>query len=396
MTGALEPRGSGIVAASYVALSAVVWFNNGIGPILPAIEDEIGGGAAAVYPLVPGAVMLLWSLSIVFRPKRSTKEPNRVAAMIVGSLSMAAAVIIMGVARWAAISVIGVALAAFASAYVVRALTSLLKSASGNDVERTLMRGNAYASLASVASPLAVAGSIAVGLGWMPGIAAPVAAGAIAIVVLVRTEVNGEPSPTTAEVAPSSTTTEVEPASVPAFRMWWREYSALTLGIVIEFCFVFFAATYLHDELGMSKAAAAGGAAAWGAGMAIGRFAISARSGSSTVARSVMVIAVGFGLLWTTGSDVVAITGIGIAGLGAAPLYPSRLAELLYKFPSAPDEGATRGLLGSGTAVLAAPALIAGLRAVSDVRTAFLVVPALLGALLILTRSATRDTPASR
>ena len=82
----------------------------------------------------------------------------------------------------------------------------------------------------------------------------------------------------------------------------------------------------------------------------------------------------------------VAIAGIGVAGLGASPLYPSRLTALLDRFPTSPDQGSARGTLASGVALVAAPALMAGLRAASDVRTAYLAVPVLLAVLLILAR----------
>ena len=83
-----------------------------------------------------------------------------------------------------------------------------------------------------------------------------------------------------------------------------------------------------------------------------------------------------------------------LSGLGAAPLYPSRVSALLARFPRSPDQGSTRGSLASGFALLTAPALMIVLREVSDVRRAYLAVPVLLAGLVLLAREPARALPA--
>ena len=157
---------------------------------------------------------------------------------------------------------------------------------------------------------------------------------------------------------------------MPPLRVWWREFAVLAISIMIEFCFVYYAATFLHDELDLSTAAAAAGAGAWGVGMAVGRFALCTWPPPRSALPSVIGVAIGFVLLWGVPNAGVAIAGIAIAGLGAAPLYPSRLTALLDRFPASPHEGSARGSLASGTALTAAPALMAGLRVIANVRVA--------------------------
>ena len=174
--------------------------------------------------------------------------------------------------------------------------------------------------------------------------------------------------------------------AVPPIAGWWREWTVLTVCIVVEFCFSYFAATFLHDELGLSTAGAAAGGAAWGLGMAGGRFIVSVVPPPRSVLPSVATIAVGFILLWAPGSASLAIAGIGIAGVGASPLYPTRATARHARFPVSPDQGSARGSIASGAGLLLAPAIMAGLRATSDVRTAYLAVPALLAVLAVLAR----------
>ena len=134
----------------------------------------------------------------------------------------------------------------------------------------------------------------------------------------------------------------------------------------------------------MSKAAAAAGGAAWGVGMALGRFAFSVRPAPASVIPSAVVILLGFVLFWGVPNPAVAVIGLGIAGLGASPLYPSRIIVLMERFPGATHEGSKRAALAPGVALVVAPALMVSLRAVSDVRTAYLAVPVLVGVLVAL------------
>jgi hypothetical protein len=174
--------------------------------------------------------------------------------------------------------------------------------------------------------------------------------------------------------------------AVPPLFAWWREWTVLTMCIMVEFCFAYFAATFLHEELGLSTATAAAGAAAWGVGMAAGRFVLSTVAPPRSVVPCAATIAVGFVLLWVPGVAAVAVLGICIAGLGASPLYPTRATALLTRFPTSPDQGSARGSIASGAALLLAPAVMATLRAVSDVRMAYLAVPVLLIVLTLLAR----------
>lgn len=364
-----------MVVACYVSFAAIGWFLNGFGSILPELEEQIGE-RANLYPLLPGAVLLVWGLLVVRRRGGDAGPSNHAAGVIAGSIALAVGLVVMGITRWLAVSAIGALAASIAAAYLVRLLPAVLATIRSGDTERVMMRSNAYSSVAAVMAPLAVGLSIAVGTGWLPGMALPIGIAAIAVIVTAR--------PSLADPPPVSAVERDE--VVPPLRAWWREFTVLAVSIMIEFCFVYFAATFLHDELDLSTAAAAAGAAAWGVGMAVGRFAVSTWPPPRTVLPSVAGIAIGFVLLWGIPNAGVAIAGIGIAGLGASPLYPSRLTALLDRFPASPHEGSARGSLASGAALMAAPALMASLRAVFDVRIAYLAVPVLLAVLVGLTR----------
>jgi hypothetical protein len=371
-----------MVFACYVAFAALGWFLNGFGSILPDLEEHIGS-RATIYPLMPGAVMLVSGIVVVRRHRTAPPRGDHHRGVVVGSVALAMSVVVMGVTRWQAVSLLGALAAAIAAAYLVRLLPAALATIRPADTERVMMRSNAYSSVAAISAPLAIGASIALGLGWLPGMVVPLAIAAIAV---------GRTARPTAEDDSRTAAVEPEHVAVPPLATWWREWAVLTLSIVVEFCFVYFAATYLHDELGLSTAAAAAGAAAWGIGMSIGRFAVSTWPPPRTVIPSAIVIAAGFVMLWGVAVPAVAIAGIGIAGLGASPLYPSRMTVLLERFPGSPAQGSARGSLASGVALVSAPALMAGLREAFDVRAAYLAVPVLLAVLLALAVHDVSDT----
>jgi hypothetical protein len=365
-----------MVIACYVSFAALGWFLNGFGSILPDLEEDIGA-RAGLYPLLPGAVMFVSGIIVVRRHRTREPRADDETGVVAGSIALALSLIVMGFTRWQWVSALGALAASLAAAYLVRLLPAVLARIRTGDTERVMMRSNAYASVAAISAPLAIGASIALGFGWLPGMAVPLGIAAVAVWFTAH--------PVDAD-GPRPHHEQHTAGVIPPLSTWWREWSVLTMSIVVEFCFVYFAATYLHDELGLSTAEAAAGAAAWGIGMALGRFAVSTWPPPRSVLPSVVAIAVGFAMLWSIAIPAVAIAGIGIAGLGASPLYPSRLTALLDRFPASPDQGSARGTLASGAALVSAPALMAGLRAASDVRTAYLVVPVLLVALLALAR----------
>jgi hypothetical protein len=362
----------GSLFASYAGFTILAWYLNAMGAVLPPLRDEVGEWAGA-YALLPGAALFAWGLLTVTRQTRALTA-RRDPGIAVGFAVMTVSICVMGITSWPLASVIGAVVAAIAAAHVNRTLPGMLAIASGGrPVQPVMMRANAFSSVAAIIAPLVVGASLAIGAGWLTGYVVPIAIGTVLVcAVAIRTP------------GVEGATEAADPAPLPPFRDWWRACAVLGVSIVIEFCFSYFAVTFLNEERGLSKAASAAGGAAWGVGMSIGRFLFSVRQPPMSIVPSAVVILSGFVLFWGVPSSAVAIVGIGVAGLGASPLYPSRITMLMERFPGATHEGSKRAALASGSALLVAPALMVSLRAVSDVRTAYLAVPVLLVVLVVL------------
>ncbi len=161
-----------MVVACYVSFAALGWFLNGFGSILPDLEDDIGR-RASIYPLLPGAVMLVSGVFVVRRHRTVEPRSDYEKGIVAGSIALAVSLAVMGVTRWQWVSAIGALAAAIAAAYLVRLLPAVLATIRATDTERVMMRSNAYASVAAISAPLAVGASIALGAGWAPGMVDP-------------------------------------------------------------------------------------------------------------------------------------------------------------------------------------------------------------------------------
>ena len=244
----------------------------------------------------------------------------------------------------------------------------------GPEAEARLTRANAAASLAGVAAPLLLGIAALIGLGGRLPLLLMAACMGLLLVATIRSGPDSEPTVAPGLGAP------MRVARRTAFRNWM----ALVCSVAAEFSFVVWGVVRLTGT-GLDPGAAALVGAAFPIGMAVGRVA-----GPSMIARLPMV-AVGCGLaalgtvmvVWGSSWPVVG-AGQLVAGFGLATLYPIMVARLMATPGLLPELGASLGVLGSGLAITIAPAVLALLAEVVDLRLAFLVpLPLLLGVMLL-------------
>lgn len=164
----------------------------------------------------------------------------------------------------------------------------------------------------------------------------------------------------------------------------------VVLAVSVEFCFVVWAVARLVAT-GLSTPTAALLGSAFPIGMAVGRAIgpIQLRSWSPIYPSSLLAAC---GTLLVSLFDVPVFVALGlvVAGLGVAPLYPVTLASLVATPGLSSARLAAIGALASGTAILIAPAILAVLARVLDLRTAYLITLPLLAVLFLLSRRSAR------
>ena len=164
-----------------------------------------------------------------------------------------------------------------------------------------------------------------------------------------------------------------------------RRWAAIVLAVAVEFCFVVWGAGRL-TETGVGDGAAAALACAFPVGLAVGRLAVPTlmRPGWTPVAGGAAATTAGTALLVAAPGPALATPALVVAGIGVAPLYPILLGDLLTVPGLAAWRAAARSTMASGTAILAAPAVLGVLGDAWGLRTSFLVTLPLLGALVVV------------
>jgi MFS family permease len=362
----------------YAVLSCLGFLLNGMGAVLAPLQKDLGVDRAQVafYPTLFAAGLLVVGLTgapLVSRVGRAVTLRASIAGMIAGGLLLATPVRLLTLA--------GALLLGIGGALLIQLIPALLGALHPHAPAAAVGEANGLASAASVLAPLAVAGALAAGLGWRAGyLVAPVVL--LAIVALLAWNVAMPDAPLPHDDTPTG--------SRAALIGPWIE---VLLAVSVEFCMVFWAASAVGDWHHASAGLAPAIAALFLVGMATGRslavpVSRRVRGHRTLLLTCTAVAAAGFALFWTAPTLPLAGVGLAVAGLGVALLYPTTVSRTVAAWPHAPDKAAARAAMASGVAIGGAPFLLARLSDTVSLRTAYLIVPALLIALAVRTVTA--------
>jgi MFS family permease len=352
----------------YGVFSSMAFLLNGLGAVLPPLQNElhVSRGQVAFYPSLFAVGLVVVGLTggpLVGRIGRATALRLAIAAIILGALLIATPVQVA--------TLLGALLVGLGSALLIQLVPAILSAAQPQAPATAIGEANGLASAASVLAPLAVAASLAAGLGWRAGyLTLPLLALAALALPAWRLAIPDAPAP------PEHTS-----SGVPT-RMLGR-WLDLLLAVSVEFCMVFWAASAFiaWDRATLSQAPAL--ASLFLVGMATAR-ALSARIIGRVPDQRALILActaaalAGFALFWAASTLTLAAAGLLVTGLGVALLYPTTVSRVIAAWPRAPDRASARAALGSGLAIGVAPFLLAQMSDRIGLRSAFLIVPALL------------------
>ena len=298
------------------------------------------------------------------------------AVLRIGSVVCALGGVLIAVAPQYGVAIAGGLCVGLGGALLILIAPLLLN---GPTAAARLTRVNAFSSATGILAPLAIAAvDVLASTGRLAMLAA--APPLVALAVFAR--------PAATHHHPASGGLVV----LHVARGWLR----VVLAVAVEFCFVIWAVARLVAA-GLPMATAALLGSAFPIGMAAGRAIgpLHLREWSPLVPGGVLA-ASGTLLVSLFDSPVLVTAGLVIAGIGVAPLYPVTLAALVATPGFSPARLAALGASASGVAILLAPAMLAGLARVVDLRTAFLITLPLLIALFMVSRPLTRETDLHR
>jgi MFS family permease len=340
-----------------LAMANVGFYVSSIGVVIVVLAGDLGLPLAqlAWVGSTFGYGLLAMALAGPFVLKLG---PNRVLALSAAALGIGS--VLLAFSAGAMPAYVGAVLQGVGAAGLVLVSPGLVH---GADAEKKLTQANAAASVAGILAPLLLGLAAVTRLGGRLPLLLMAAAMAVLAVVAFLAGREQQAAEHVATEAPPTPLSRWETA---------RRWLALVSAVAVEFCFVVWGVARL-TTMGIDRGQAALIATAFPLGMAVGRLL-----GSWLISKLPMVTV---GAAVTAGGTLMVVlvdnwfaVGLGqfLAGLGLATLYPILLARLMHTPGLRPELGASLGALASGTAITVAPAVLAVLATVVDLRIAFL------------------------
>ncbi|WP_409464842.1 MFS transporter [Amycolatopsis sp. GA6-003] len=355
-------------AATWTAFAALFAFgilNAALGPALPYLREiqHTSYLAGALHQVA----FSLGGMAAGIHASRS-HAPRR-PMIITGLLVATAAGVVLGYARaFAATMTAAFLLSAFATAALIR-IWAVLADLHHRHRAVAMTEGEVAVSLAGILTPALISACAATALGWQFSFVIAAALVAAAAIALRLTRV---PSATPAPDAADPAHTGAVPGPTPL-----RTLTAIAAVVALEFTTSFWAASYLHDDVGIGQDTAVALVSALYAANLAGRLLASrlARHLSTTAVLrlSLATALVGAPILLAAHGPVLATVGLVVTGVGIGGTFPLAAALHVAASPRTADQALGQILTVAGLGQIAGPLLAGALAQLSGLRVGLIV-----------------------
>jgi len=362
---------------AYLSIAFYGYFLNVLGPITPFLKDELHltYTVSSLHFTAFAIGILLIGLGGHLVIQRIGTYPS----LWIGLFGMSLGALLLLTGNIPIITIGASFLMGLVGSLILAIIPVALSDQHGEMKAVALSEANVTASLLSTLAPLLV-GWFVLTLGdwrW--------ALGSMALTPILMYLLLGRDS---SPIAASSLTGELVQHNKPLPPLFWLYWSAIVLGVSIEFCMVFWSANYLEQILGLIKADAAQTVSLFLLAMILGRFLGSRlvqRFATRTVITvSIIIAVIGFLLFWNASNNWLCLTGLFLTGLGVANLYPLILSLAINASNGNTVQAGARATLASGTAILALPLMLGRLADAVGIRSAYVVVLVLLISIFLI------------
>ena len=338
------------------------------GNILPFLREELDLSyrTVSLHTSAIAAGTLIVGL-VGDRVVRRVGRRPMLAFSVVGS---ATAAILLTLAPVTWVSIGSCFLFGLIGAFIPAMVPAILSDIHGPRRDVAFAEANAVAYVFTVMAPILTALFVWLAWGWRPAVLAGAAAGAVTVLAFAR------------QSLPPSLETR-ESAAVPLPVAYWCYWLALGMSVAVEFSALLWAPAYFERVVGLTPTAAAFGAAAFFAGMLIGRvvgsWLIRTLDTRRLFLASAIITFAGFASYWGTGVPGLSVAGLFVVGLGTALLFPLTLSFAIGVAEAAADRASARVMLAPGPAILLTPPLLGAIADGAGLRVAQLMTPVFMG-----------------
>lgn len=362
---------------SFASLATWSWFVYGFGASLALLRDD-QGAPAWLGGLHSTALALGGVIGAIVTPRLNHRfgrgRVGRAAA--IGTALCITLYLLPGMPVGGTLSAILVA--CFFGNIVVVVVNSFIASHQGAASAPAFTESLSLAALMGLLAPLGVGLAAASVFGWRAGPFVAVIAFAVVEVWRGRD--------LDAYGGAGEVRMRKEAGALPGLTYW--AVAAGTMYIGAEFCLSLWGVDLLRDRAGLSPAAAAAALSTILGGIFVGRLIgirLTERWPSERLLRLALVAGlVAFLIAWSVTSTTVILIALFLTGLGLALVWPLSIARIIRSSGDNPDRASALTLASTTAAIGIAPFVLGAFASSVGVHSAFLLVPVLLVAALVL------------
>lgn len=356
---------------TYFVLGYYSYLLNGLGPVTPFLQAELRMSytLSSLHFSAFAVGILLAGLTT----DRIVRHFGRRRTFWVGAAGMTGGLLLLLIGFHPVMTISGAFVMGTVGSLLLVIIPAALSEQYGELRAVALSEANVIASLCGGMTPVLIGFFVKINAGWRSAFIL-----AILIMVLLAFVFRQVRFP---ETTPATTTQHPSRLALPA--VYWMYWGLLVCAVAVEFCMIFWSASFLEAERAFARSDAAFAVSVFLGAMVIGRFAggwlSRRRTSADIIFGSTLVCLAGFLLYWWAKPPVFTIAGLFAAGLGVSNFYPQLLALAVGSVPQQSDVASARASLASGIAILLLPLLLGWLADQFGLWTAYgIVIPLLL------------------
>ncbi len=335
--------------SAYIMLAYYAYLMTLLGPLMPFLRAELG-----LNYTVGGLHFSAFALGMILAGLSSDRLGHRLGRQVIfwgGGAGMAAGGLVLISGERAAVTIAGTFLMGFLGSMLLVTIQATLSDRHGERRSIALTESNTLASVGSAVAPFLVGSFQQFGLGWRGAILLGIGVLGLAALWFAR-----EPLPAGQQAGRRAGS----PVGLPG--SFWIYWVVIILSVSIEWCTVSWGADFLKEIVGLTKVQAASLMTTFFVAMVLGRFGGSRLAriipGPRLLLMATVITSIGVPLFWLTPLALLRITGLFIAGLGVANLFPLTLSAAVGTAPGQTDTASARVSMGAGLAILTTPLLL--------------------------------------
>ncbi|HSV85010.1 MAG TPA: MFS transporter [Levilinea sp.] len=361
---------------AYGLLAYMTFMPSALGPLMPYMRDELDLSytLSALHLSVIALGMILSGLTA----DRLLASLGRRRLLWAASIGSCIGTLGLTLNRVIFLTLPSALLMGISGSLMVIMIQAILSDVHGDHRVIALMESNVAASLSSLLAPLWASLFLRLGFSWRLALGSGLIALAVIAVFMKGTTV------------PEGGSTKLkQPARLQKLPgVFWACWIVIVLVVSIEWCMIFWSASYLEKVVGLARIDAVTAVSLFFFAMLAGRIggsALARRFSAVVILLAALALTLaGFPLFWLGTRPWVNLAGLFITGFGVANLFPLAMSAAIGLAVQQVDQASSRVALASGSAIFGAPLALGWLADQVSIQNAYgVVAPLLLAAIAI-------------